>query len=565
MHKPAETALFSDHRIFAVAGPAALALVWLGQIVTASPTGEFPIIDDWSYAQSTWWTVEAGRLRLHDFTSMPLLTHVAIGSAWTLAFGKSFEALRTLSMVLGLVGILSIYGLCREFGAPRWAAFLSALTLALNPQYFMLSCSFMTDVPFCALSIVSLWLFVAGFNATKPRTAGVLLAGAFAVALAATLERQVGLALSISFAVALAMRSSEVWWKRLAWALPAATSMAVLAGYERWLAYESIVPSGYQLPIERIRRVLDSGFDGFVLHILGNSSEAVFQLAMLSIPIALLLSLNRSSWELKTLWAAFSVVIAVRLASVGVQAPFNAESLFDLGIGVIGMYNWHSIQDASLWWPILPFVTSASIFAAGMWLTIGLSDLRDALRNPIAVAASLLFAMSMAPLLAGEYRDRYLLVPLSIVLVFGAVHLGRHNVRPPAVLFAALLFAGLAWYTVAGVHDLFAMNRVRWSVLNDLVSSGVDPKAIDGGFEFNGLNTFYLEPGMTHGMGAGMSPYWIVDDEWILALAPEERRNYGLVKTYEVDHWLSDDLGRLFLLRRQNPLTAPVPLIDQPR
>jgi hypothetical protein len=160
----------------------------------------------------------------------------------------------------------------------------------------MLSCSYMTDVPFCALSIVSLWLFVAGYNSTKPRAASLLLAGAFAVALAATLERQVGLALSISFAVALGMRSRDAWWKRLALALPTVISVVGLVGYERWLAYESSVPSGYHLPIERIQLALDTGIAGFVLHVFGNASEAILLLAMLSIPIALLLAaFSRSS------------------------------------------------------------------------------------------------------------------------------------------------------------------------------------------------------------------------------------------------------------------------------
>jgi hypothetical protein len=557
MHDPPESPSTTRRKILALAGPVALAVVWLTLIVTASPRGEFPIIDDWSYAQSTWWTVEAGRVRLHDFTSMPLLTHVAIGSAWTLAFGKSFEALRTLTLTFGLAGILSLYALGRELGAPRWAAFLSALTLALNPLYFMLSCSYMTDVPFCALSIVSLWLFVAGYNSTKPRAASLLLAGAFAVALAATLERQVGLALSISFAVALGMRSRDAWWKRLALALPTVISVVGLVGYERWLAYESSVPSGYHLPIERIQLALDTGIAGFVLHVFGNASEAILLLAMLSIPIALLLAANRSSWEVKLLWGVFSVVIAVRIASLGVQAPFNAESLFDLGIGVIAMYNWVSIQDASLWWPILLFVTTASIFSAGVWCGIGLSDLRSAARNPLAIAAALFLALSMFPLIAGEFRDRYLLVPLSIVLVLGAVHLGRLSARTPAIVLIVLLFAGLAWYTVAGVHDLFAMNRVRWSILADLSSSGIDPKAIDGGYEFNGLNTYYLEPGLKHALGPGKSPYWVVDDEWIVALAPEQQRDYEIVNSYEVDHWLSDDLGQLFLLRRRDSPALP--------
>ena len=49
-----------------------------------------------------------------------------------------------------------MYFLLRRLGASRGLAVLGALLLGFNPIYFALSFTFMTDVPFTALVVVSL-------------------------------------------------------------------------------------------------------------------------------------------------------------------------------------------------------------------------------------------------------------------------------------------------------------------------------------------------------------------------------------------------------------------------
>lgn len=55
-----------------------------------------------------------------------------------------------------VVGDLGLHGPCRHIGSGTALATLAALTLALNPIYFGLSCTFMTDVPFTVLLILSI-------------------------------------------------------------------------------------------------------------------------------------------------------------------------------------------------------------------------------------------------------------------------------------------------------------------------------------------------------------------------------------------------------------------------
>ncbi|MBK7463772.1 MAG: glycosyltransferase family 39 protein [Betaproteobacteria bacterium] len=72
------------------------------------------------------------------------------------------------------------------------------MVLAVNPLYFGLANSFMTDVPFISLLIISIYFFVRGIdkNLNSNIAAGVLFS------ILAILIRQLGVLVLIGFAVA---------------------------------------------------------------------------------------------------------------------------------------------------------------------------------------------------------------------------------------------------------------------------------------------------------------------------------------------------------------------------
>ena len=82
------------------------------------------------------------------------------GAAWSLVFGFSFATLRLSTLVLGLVGCGALYLILRELEASPRVALLGALSVAANPVFFLLSSSFMTDVPFVALTLLALLCYV---------------------------------------------------------------------------------------------------------------------------------------------------------------------------------------------------------------------------------------------------------------------------------------------------------------------------------------------------------------------------------------------------------------------
>ena len=123
-----------------------LAAVWCVMTLLVNPVGNFPLNDDWSYGHAVQSLVERGTLRFTGWTSMPLVVQVLWGALFCFPFGFSFTVLRLSTLVLGLAGVLAAYELLCEAGSRRGLAICGALLLAVNPIYFGLSHTFMTDV-----------------------------------------------------------------------------------------------------------------------------------------------------------------------------------------------------------------------------------------------------------------------------------------------------------------------------------------------------------------------------------------------------------------------------------
>jgi hypothetical protein len=72
--------------------------------VLVNPTGNFPILDDWSYGRSVKTLVEQGTLQYDGWNAPTLFFQVLYGALFCLPFGFSFEALRISTLVAGLAG-----------------------------------------------------------------------------------------------------------------------------------------------------------------------------------------------------------------------------------------------------------------------------------------------------------------------------------------------------------------------------------------------------------------------------------------------------------------------------
>jgi 4-amino-4-deoxy-L-arabinose transferase-like glycosyltransferase len=89
-----------------------------------------------------------------------------------LPFQCSFTVLRFSTLTLGLIGVWALYALIREIQGDVRTALAAAATLAANPLWFALSNTFMTEVPFVALSILAVWCFARGFRRQEQLSLG---------------------------------------------------------------------------------------------------------------------------------------------------------------------------------------------------------------------------------------------------------------------------------------------------------------------------------------------------------------------------------------------------------
>jgi 4-amino-4-deoxy-L-arabinose transferase-like glycosyltransferase len=167
-------------------------VVLLTALLASAPV-EIPIIDDWTYAWSVEHFLETGELRMLEWSAHYPLAQILWGALFSRLLGFSFAALRLSTLVLAWAGVLTLYGTLRELGTRPFLAGLGALLLWCNPVFFVLSHSFMTDVPFVSLMSAALFCYVRW--AKRGRTWDLSLGGV--AALLACLIRQPGAALAL--------------------------------------------------------------------------------------------------------------------------------------------------------------------------------------------------------------------------------------------------------------------------------------------------------------------------------------------------------------------------------
>jgi hypothetical protein len=127
-----------------------------------------PLHDDWTYAWSVEHFLKTGKLAVLDWSIHYPFAQILWGALFCLPFGFSFSALRVSTVILAWLGALALYGTLRELGRARSESLIAALVLIANPVFFLLSFSFMTDVPFVSVSNIAFFFIVRAFSKRKP-------------------------------------------------------------------------------------------------------------------------------------------------------------------------------------------------------------------------------------------------------------------------------------------------------------------------------------------------------------------------------------------------------------
>ena len=531
---------------------ALLSIFWLLACALANPFGDFPLNDDWAYGRNVYYLVEEGRLAFSEWPAMTLVAQVLWGAAWCKLFGFSFTVLRFSTLVLGLAGLFAFYASLRELGGSRRLSVWSALVLGLNPLYFSLSFTFMTDVPFLALFLLSIFLFIKAWGSGR---VGHIVIGTL-LAIAATLIRQFGLLAPLAFGLAWLGRERNIKsvWPALA---PLAFTWLAMQGYTGWLEQQQGLSVHFGRPEDALKGFFSTAF---WTHVSWRPGAFLFYWGVFLLPFTFR---QWPTWPKgKMEWGFLIGLVALAVLAAIPAWPYlptgNVWDGLSLGPKVLKDTYFGKNLNPELnpggWGvvKILAFIGGGSF----LWQWVlhfrreGFSFSALHFPGPGSIPGLALLGYLLY-LLAGHYFfDRYHLpaLPLLMLLLVSAKAPGLSK-RP---WLAGGLLLGMATFSIAATHDYLAWNRARWRLLDSMVEQeGISPNKIDGGFEFNGWHeTGPRNPLQRYGKG-----WWFVaEDDYALSFGPLDC--YTKYKAAVFHRWLPPGKDSMLVSVRQ-PLPRP--------
>jgi hypothetical protein len=515
-----------------------LLLMFVTALVLTNPWGDFPLNDDWSYGQAVQGLVSSHQYRLTNWTSMPLLTQVLWGALFSLPAGFSFTALRLSTLFLSLAALLFLMLLVRSRDERLLPALLAPLLLLFNPVYLDLSHTFMTDVPFVALTLGSILLLVRGAD----RGSRLLLGLGMCLAVLATLLRQTGVLIPTAFGIGyLSSRGINVRRTLLAVGSVALTVLS-LAAYTLWLSTIGRLPTGYYAQWTQVSSLFASGLPGIARQVASSLLITYIYLGLFTLPFALLFVKGIPKKRLAVLLAVSAALLGMaRLLHVG----FAGNILSDRGVGPFTLAHTDRFAAFSGSVGSMAAIGVLALVGGALLLEMLARSVRNTRSSRLTTVCLSLAALTLASLSFVSQFDRYMLLYLPLLLIPASVELRKHPPTRPAVVAAFTATLAYAAFSVSAVHDYMAWNRARWQAITYLTSDlAVPAERLDGGFEFNGLYT-YSE---NYVRVANKSPWWVKDDEYVIAF--DVLPGYDVSRAYPVRTWLPAGIKRIYVLRR---------------
>ncbi|PHN01710.1 ArnT family glycosyltransferase [Flavilitoribacter nigricans] len=513
-------------------------LAWLTCIVLVNPIGAFPLNDDWGYALVVKHLVETGEYRPGTWPVMTLFTQVCWGAAFAWLFGFSFSILRISTLVLAISGSYWIFRECLRLGSSRYWAWIVLAGLALNPLYFHLSFSFMTDVPFTVAIIGAILLYRRALETDR---IGYWLAAGLAT-IAATLIRQPALLLAPAFGLAAVLRRPD-WRSLIRTILLVGLTYGALLWYVHFVGLEGETPGAPGSLQPLLRRLRFPLFWTLLTH---RGGMILWYVSVFLFPPILLRSISliadfRTTRKWVPLGAALVTILLLAIFSWQEIPVGNIVEFFGLGptamVGRDTRYMDAPVVYSAIW-PLFQ-LAGYGIMALLLWLAYDrLQQFSNWPKWPDRTFWKLglvffILAYSLYLLLDKYHFDRYQLVILPALLLL--LTPGRPQTYPRWARVAILVFLiAMGLFSVGATRDNLAWNRVRWTVLQSMIQEeGIPADQINGGMEFNG---WYATAPQNPFSFDHKSWWFVAEDQYVLSFSrdlPCTIRN----RAYPVRSW----------------------------
>ncbi len=512
--------------IFLIAGYFLVCLLFVGV------SGDFPLNDDWSYAEGV-----RHYMQWHEFkmptVCAPGFPHVLSGAFVAGLFGYSYVTFRCLSLLLGLAGTLFLFFSLRELGSrSRDACFLSLL-YAANPIMVNMHFGFMSDVT--ALNLSNIYFFLA-IKALKRKRLTYFLAALIMLLIVISVRQSC--ILLVVFLLPWLIAGERRLIRGIVWLLlMLLPCILVYTAVDHWLltrdsnvqdyilaraGHASLIRNFLSQPIEQTGRLIDAL--GMVACYFGLFLAPA--LPAFICPPRLLLQLlakrgsflsgkkrlmeNLQSVPALGLAVAYGLALFVSLKSFicvyllsRMTMPFM-ENIFRVttvgASGIIGVaipaLKQRGRERLTLLSYLLGFLALSTIlqivltvflkfwrFASAHW--------RDKTQAPpslvLGLAAALLTGCALAACAVETVvrcTDRYYMIALVPALMCLALSGRWRRIKIATVLPVVLMIAGCL-YSVCAAQDYLSWNRARWALIQMIERQGVSREDLDGGAEYN--------------------------------------------------------------------------------
>ena len=458
----------------------AIVLISVLPVLILRPFQNTPFIDDWSFAWSVQHLLQHGNLKVLEYSHMNV-AQILWGALFCLPFGFSFSALRLSTWVASVVCLLGVYFTLREFNVSRRDSLIGVGVLAVYPIYFILSFTFMTDIP-CLAAMV--WSCLALVRALRLHSDRWLLAS-IAYASLATAVRIVAAVLPLVTVLTLLFQS-DGWGHRKVRLLVSVAPLVVLCTliwwHSRHVEYSADLSDVGNSPANRIHDLKEA------IPSLPKMLPVSVTFVVCALGIALLpliggclqrRHVTRAIAICGVVGAAVIIQAATRVSFSWPLEPGSTWELYRLGEtdSLVPDYNDVDWPPSAAWGvPIMSIVLGA--------MAVALVS-RVHYRRFEPVLAFLILGEFLVVATLWLFYDRYALVfiPSSIALVLS----GNRIVRP---LLAFSLIAIFACICFVGVRDHLEYNRSLWAAVDYLHRRGVKDSMIDAGYVVDGWQQY---------------------------------------------------------------------------
>jgi hypothetical protein len=462
------------------------ALALAACVLIAYPVANMPFMDDFSYTKTALDFAQTGHFLYNGWATAMLGWLVPWGALFIKLFGFSFTAVRFSMLPIAMATVYLFHQILRRFGINRGNAVLGALTLALSPLFLPMAASFMTDVPGLFVILACIAMCQRAVAAQADKAALLWLCSAMVVNVAGGTVRQ------IAWLGALIMVPSAAWLLRERRGMRTAGVLLFLCGLVGVLA---------------------------CLHWFNEQPYSVPEHVFVG-PIHPKMLVHLGAQLFKTFLCLLLVIFPVSVMWLPVSQRLTANAKIRI-IGALTLlcllaaipYKFGRLDPWLMPW-LIPLLESQAVGGVKVWMRIGISLLiiapalvmleqmaiprriKPASVNSQAPAwvelAWILgpFSLSYVLLLAPRatfaiIQDRYLLglAPTAIIVLL-RLYQDRIGDKVPAISLVILM--AVAFYAVAGAHDLFAGCRALVRTVQMVQNSGVPRRYIQAGMASDG-------------------------------------------------------------------------------